>query len=329
VTARTPQGDEAADTSDSMTELSIVIATHDSGAFLEPCLTSIVREDVSTDLIVVDNASTDGSIAELTRRFPAARVIGNVVNAGHCRALNQGIAAARAGLVMVLDVDTIIVPGALRGLLDFMRAHPEVAIVAPRMLNTDGSIQETARRFPGVINGLFGRQTLLTRLFPDNRFSRAYLARDRRDDTRPFEVDWVSAACMVFRRDLTTTIGAWDEGFGGYWVDADWCRRAHRAGRVYCLPSARVVHCEQNRSGRRKDARRILQFHAGVSRFYRKHYTAGVLDPRAVAAAVALGCRAALLIAGNRLLPGRGTETGPPATGTPMTVTARAGKDES
>lgn len=281
-------------------DLSIVIATCNSETFIERCLASVTGPDagteLSTEVIIVDNASTDGTRETVRSQFPAAMVIENSRNEGHCRAINRGLAAAQGEFVMVLDADTIVLPGASAALVRFLR-NQNAVIVAPRMINADGSVQETARRFPTVANAIFGRQTLLTRLFPDNRFARAYLQRDRYDATAPFEVDWVSAACMVFPRTLVRRLGTWDEGFGGYWVDADWCARARAAGPVYCVPEARVIHVEQNRPDRRKGAHRVIQFHRGVFRFYRKHYTRGLFDPRAVAAAAALSVRAALVIA--------------------------------
>jgi N-acetylglucosaminyl-diphospho-decaprenol L-rhamnosyltransferase len=310
-------------------DLSIVIATCNSGDFIGPCLDSILQDDsLRTEIIVVDNASRDRTVETIRARFPRVTLLVNQANSGHCRATNRGLAAATAPFVMVLDADTIILPGTLRHIVEFLRAHPEVAIAAPRMLNVDGSLQETARAFPTVANAVFGRQTVLTRLFPNNRFSRAYLRRDRCGDNAPFAVDWVSAACMAFRRSLVARLGPWDEGFGGYWVDADWCARAHIVGRVYCVPEGRVVHVEQNRRDRRKGSGRIRQFHAGVYRFYRKHYTRGVWDPRALAAAAALSLRAALLVVADLM---RSPEPAPtyqrgPAASAP--VTAAIGDNE-
>lgn len=280
-------------------DLSIVIATHNSAEFIGPCLASLAGGDgLRTEIIVVDNASADRTCDTIRSQHPEVRLLVNARNEGHCRAVNQGIASARGDYVMVLDADTVAMPGALAALVAFFRSG-RAAVAAPRMLNADGSLQETARRFPTIANAVFGRQTLLTRLFPNNRFAAAYLRRDRSDAVRPFEVDWVSAACMVFPRALVDRLGPWDEGFGGYWVDADWCARARAAGPVYCVPDARVIHVEQNRPARRKGVRRVIQFHHGVYRFYRKHYTRGPYDPRAVGAAAALSIRAALLIAGD------------------------------
>jgi GT2 family glycosyltransferase len=290
--------------------VSIIIAARNSARDLETCVPSIVDgTSLPFEIIIVDNGSVDGTAARFRSAYPSVSVIANRSNAGHCRAINQGLAVAAAEFVLVLDADTILVPEAIDRLAAFLRTRPEAVIVAPRMLNPDGSVQETARRFPRPINGLFGRQTILTKLLPRNRFSLAYLQRRDIDATQPFEVDWVSAACMMFRRNLVERIGVWDEGFGGYWVDADWCRRAHAAGRVFCEPAARVWHIEQHRAGRKKTPARIIQFHAGANRFYRKHYTSGWLDPRALLSTAVLAGRAALLVLVNalrRTYPARG-----------------------
>ena len=283
-------------------DVSIVIASRNSARDLDACLRSIAAgTSARCEVIVVDNGSTDGTVARLRNVYPYVTVIANPSNLGHCRAINIGLEVAAAEFVLVLDADTVLWPEAIDRLVAFLRSRPDVVIAAPRTLNADGSVQETARAFPRPINGLFGRQSLLTRLFPRNPFSTAYLHRRHIDACRPFEVEWVSAACMLFRRRLIERIGSWDEGFAGYWVDADWCRRAHAAGRVFCEPSAQVSHIEQHRAGRKKDPARIIQFHVGVSRFYRKHHTFGWLDPRALAACVVLAGRATLLLVANGL----------------------------
>jgi len=277
--------------------VSFVIAARNNWHYLDPCIASIPRSGVQrSEVIVVDNASTDGTVGLLRERYLDVRILQNGSNVGHCRAINQGIRQAQGEYVVVLDGDTVLWPDAIARLVEFLGSRPDVAIAAPRMLNADGSVQETARSFPGPVNGLFGRNSILTRLFPGNRFARRYLRRDSIHDTEPIEVDWVSAACMIFRRSLYDRIGPWDEKFDGYWVDADWCQAAHSAGKVYCVPAARVTHFEQNRPGRKKGAWRIMIFHAGAYRFYRKNRTRGTYDPRALLAATILAARCTALV---------------------------------
>ncbi|MBL8235973.1 MAG: glycosyltransferase family 2 protein [Bryobacterales bacterium] len=283
--------------------LSVVLAARNNWHYVRGCLHSLPEGGVPDyEVIVVDNASTDGTAQRVREKFPLARIIQNETNTGHCHAMNQGIAASRGKYVLVLDGDTVLVPGAARRMVEFLEARPDVAIVAPRMLNEDGSVQETARSFPTVMNGLWGRQSLLTAWFPNHPMSKKYLRRDALTATEPFEVDWVSAAAMLFRRTLPEQIGYWDETIRGYWVDADWCKTAHQAGKIFCDPGSKVIHYEQNRKGIKKTTPRILLFHEGAYRFYSKHYTAGAMDPRAWFAGAALGARALLLIVADLFL---------------------------
>jgi GT2 family glycosyltransferase len=278
--------------------VSFIIASWNGWHYLDPCLRSVIDGGCDRiEIIVVDNASTDGTPTLLKSKYPQAVLLANKRNEGHTRAINQGIAVARGRYLMVLDADTVLDPDAVSRLVDFLNQHPEAALAAPRMLNPDGSIQETARSFPNVVNGILGRQSTLTRFFSNTGFVKRYMRRDQIASRVPFEVDWVSAACMIFPRSLPDRIGLWDEGFKGYWVDADWCRAAHAAGTVWCVPGARVIHFEQNRVGRKKGANRILSFHSGAYRFYRKLHQVGVLHPRSIAAASVLYLRALALLA--------------------------------
>jgi GT2 family glycosyltransferase len=246
--------------------------------------------------VVIDNASADQSVDNLRRWFPGVQVYANPTNIGHARAVNQGFTLVKGDYVLLLDADTELEAGAVDILLRFLADRPDVSMVAPRIYNTDGSVQETARNFPSVMSGLFGRHSLLTRLFPNNRFSRRYLLRDRLGATEPFQVEQVSAACMLFRRSLIDEAGPWDPGYEGYWVDTDWCMRLQRLDKkIYCVPKVRVVHRESNQPGKQKSLSRIWMFHRGAYRLYRKNFTWGVLDPRALFALVALSTRAALL----------------------------------
>jgi N-acetylglucosaminyl-diphospho-decaprenol L-rhamnosyltransferase len=285
------------DISSTRPELSVVIATWNSWRFLPACLSAVRAENsLNQEIIVVDNGSSDGTQSLLRDHYPSVRVVANSTNEGHSRAINRGVRLARGTYVLVLDADTVAFPGVANQLVEFMRGNPDVVIAAPKMLNGDGTVQESARRFPKPINALFGRQTFLARLFPDNGFSRHYVCRQQANTMEPFEVDWVSSACMIFPRVLVERVGFWDEGFRGYWVEADWCKQAHAVGRIYCVPRACVTHFYQNRTGKKKGVSRIIEFHYGAHRFYWKRYTRGLLDPRSILAALALTLRAAPLI---------------------------------
>jgi len=205
---------------------------------------------------------------------------------------------------MLLDVDTEVHPGTAERLLAFMEANPQVSLAAPRIRTPQGEIEPSARNLPSAMSGLFGRQSALTRLFPNNAITRRYLKADHFGSREPFQVGQVSAACMFMRRTLLDEVGPWDEGYRCYWVDSDWCAQLKRAGKVvYCVPDVSIVHYENNKAGKKKSPWRIRHFHIGAWRLYRKHYTFGVLDPRSILAAAALATRAVLMLALNAMKP--------------------------
>ena len=148
-------------------ELSVVIATRNSWQFLPDCLAAIRTDDsVLQEIVIVDNGSSDGTLSQLRQHHPSVRVVSNATNEGHCRAINRGLRMARGKYVLVLDADTVVGPGVTRQLVEFMRKRPDVVIAAPKMINGDGTVQESARTFPRPVNSLFGRQTMLASLFP-------------------------------------------------------------------------------------------------------------------------------------------------------------------
>lgn len=282
-------------------QVTVLIVTWNAWHHVEPCLVSIQESDFrDLEIVVIDNASVDGSADKLEQAFPQVRLIRNSENVGHTRAVNQGFRVARGELILVLDADTESSPNAIGLMVRYLDEHPDIDLVAPRTYNSDGTVQETARNFPSAISGLFGRQSLLTRLFPGNPFSQRYLQRESLNATFPFRVESVASSCMLLRKSLIDRFGEWDEGYPGYFVDTDWCYRLMRAGaKLFCVPAARVVHHEMNSCTRKRSPRRIMMFHQGALRFYRQNRTLGWLDPRTVLAAAAVSLRAGLLIALN------------------------------
>jgi hypothetical protein len=280
-------------------DLTVVIVTYNCRSFLGPCLDSVratLREHLG-EVIVADNASGDGVVGYLRGAWPEVHVIETGGNHGFAVANNRALAAARGRYMLLLNPDTRARPGALDRLVDYLDAHPEVGIAAPRLLNPDGTDQGTARRFPSPSVAILGRRSPLTRLFPDNRWSHRYMiGRDHPND-RPFFVDWVSGACLMIRRSVMEQVGGLDEGFFMHWEDADWCFRVKEAGfAVACVPDAEVVHHEGgSRNGWPPE--QVLAFHRGASRFYAKHLATGGRRPLRPIAHAALMARAGALIA--------------------------------
>ncbi len=244
---------------------------------------------------MVDNGSTDGTVEALGSR---CRVVAMGRNAGFSVANNAGFAATRSRHVLVLNPDTLVDPGSLDLLVDFLDAHPEAGLVAPRLVNTDGTDQLTARAFPTPAAALFGRRSPLTRLFPNNRFSTAFLAGRDAPTDRPFRVDWVSGAVMAAPRAIVELTGGFDEEFFMFWEDADWCHRiANHGYTVWCQPAARVVHDEGGTRGKSFSPRLARSFHHGAYLYWRNHHAPQAWNPLRWIARLALATRATTLIA--------------------------------
>jgi GT2 family glycosyltransferase len=291
--------------------LSVLIVSWNNWAKLSVCLSSIYRNTVLPyETIVIDNDSKDGTPIKLEQMFPEVKLHRNDTNIGHTKGVNLGLKQAQGEYILVLDHDTELAPDCIEKMLEFMHVRKDVAMVAPRTFNTDGSIQESARNFPGMLSGLFGRQSTLTRIFPDNSISKRYLARDFIDSTEPFRVEQIGGACMLFRHSLLDRIGPWDERYIGYWVDTDWCKSVGADNlNIYCVPSAHLIHHEGNARNKRKTPHRIWIFHRGAYQYYTKWHTWGTWDPRSIFAGIMLSARALLQIGRNGIRTGDLEET--------------------
>lgn len=283
-------------------DVSVVLVSYNVRGFVDACLDSLPEglRDHTWEAFCVDNGSADGSAEHVRARHPRVRVIEMGENAGFARANNRAIAGAGGRHVLLLNCDTVAFPGALDELVRFLDGHPEAGVAAPALLNPDLTDQGTARAFPTPAAAVFGRRSPLTRAFPGNRWSRRYLAGRWQRSRDPFQVDWVSGACMMVPRRVVDAVGGLDEGFFMHWEDADWCRRIKAAGlAVYCVPGSRVVHHE-GKSRRGWPATQVWGFHRSVFRYYAKHHLRGWYHPLRPLAAGALAARAGLVILSNR-----------------------------
>jgi len=252
-------------------DLSVVIVNWNTCDELRKCLHSIREADSDrTETIVVDNASFDESVGMLRREFPWVRLIGNSENLGFAKAGNIGIEAARGRYLFLLNPDTEVEKGAFPALVSFGDENPDVGIFGPKVLNPDGSLQCSCRRFPTLRAALY-RYTPLGRLFPTNPYTRDYRMTDW-DHSHPRDVDWVSGAAVVIRREMLDAIGLFDERFFMYCEDVDLGCRAKQAGwRVAYYPAVAVVHVI-GRSSDRNANRMIIEFHRSMYLFFKKHY---------------------------------------------------------
>jgi len=256
--------------------LSIVIVSWNVREDLRECLQSLFRDEEcrvkggEIEVIVVDNASTDGTAEMVEGEFPQVKLLANHQNLGYTKANNIGINYSRGKYILLLNPDTIVHQGALQALIECAESHPEAGVIGAKLLNPDGSIQRSARSFPDIGAGLF-RNTFLGRLFPNNPFVRRYLLTDfSYDEIR--EVDWVSGAAMLVRRNLIERIGGLDERFWAYCEDVDLCWRAWQAGyKVLFCPNTVITH----KVGRSSDQRLVpslIQHHKSMWLFYLKNY---------------------------------------------------------
>jgi GT2 family glycosyltransferase len=255
--------------------LAVVVVNYNAGCDLEACLSSIVGQLTRFDwkAVVIDNCSTDGSEQAVASFAPRVSLVQNTQNLGFARAINQGMAATTAPFVLLLNPDARLLSGAVESMYAELLSHPECGVIGPAVANEDGSIQGSARGDPDMITGLFGRSTLLTRLFPRSALARRNVMTPvaSRPGATSVEVDWVSGASMLLRRDVFNQVGGFDERFFLYWEDADFCRRVRTAGsRVRYHPDARVVHAV-GRSSRTIRALAVREFHRSAYLYYSLH----------------------------------------------------------
>ena len=285
-------------------DLSLILVSYRSREPLLACLRAL-RTDaraagIRTETVVVDNDSRDGTLEALAAEFPDARLIANRENVGYARAVNQGLTATGAPFALVLNPDCTVQAGALRALLDHAAAHPRAGLVGPKILNPDGSLEFSARSFPDLLTFLFNRYSLLTRLFPGNRFSRRYLLTDW-DHASVREVDWISGACMLARRTAVEQVGGMDEAFFMFNEDVDWAHRMNDAGwKVTFVPSAQAMH-RVGASRRRVSPKVIIERHRGMIHYHLKHHRTGPLAAALVR--VVVMARAGIMLIENGLRP--------------------------
>lgn len=256
----------------SAADLSVIILNWNTRADLQNALQSIysLTHHRSIQVIVADNASEDGSREMVTTQFPQVELVANPGNLGFGAGNNRAIPFTTGRYVMFLNSDTILTEGAFDALVDYGDGHPEAGIIAPKLLNGDGTLQYSCRTYPNLGTGFF-RNTPLGRLFPKNRFTQDYLMSDW-DHSEPRSVDWVSGAALVIRRDMLEATAGFDEGFFMYCEDVDLCYRVHELGKevVYC--PAGVIYHLIGRSSDQVPARMTYEFHRSMYRFYRKHF---------------------------------------------------------
>jgi GT2 family glycosyltransferase len=275
--------------------LDVVIVNYNSTDALLAALESAYRAlGPETRIFVQDNASGDQP-QRIRESYPQARLSLNRDNLGFAKAVNQALAQGGAPYVMLLNPDTLLAEQDYFPLWDFLDENPEVGVLGPRILDPDGSVQGSARGFHTLTTALAGRKGLLTRLFPDSRLARQDLPCQDFVHGEAMEVDWVSGACMVVRREAMEQVGGLDERFFMYFEDTDWCRRMKSAGwRTMYFPSVEVVH-QVGVSKQSRPLRCEWEFHKSCYRYMNKYELKTKPWVRPLAAAL-LGARLAAVL---------------------------------
>jgi len=246
--------------------LSVVIVNWNAGPALEACLRSIIEHPPSVlfEVIVVDNASTDGSAEEVARAHPSTRLIANRANRGLAAANNQGIVAARAEAILLSNPDVLFGPGAIDGMLATLHRHPRAAIVVPRLLYEDGSLHTSVGDLPTLREALAGRQA--QRRSAGSGASGFWWDEWAHDEER--RVGRGHEAAYLVARRAVEEVGLQDERYFLDWEGIDWTARMAEAGwEVWFTPDAEVIHLG-GVSIRQVPFRWIVRSHRGIYRYF-------------------------------------------------------------
>ena len=254
--------------------LSVVVVSYNTRELTVRCLAELYADlagasaGTSAEVFVVDNGSVDGSVATIREAFPDVSVIAVGRNAGFAAANNLAIARAAGEYILLLNSDAFVRPGAVAALVAYLRAYPGAAVVGPRLLNLDGTLQPSCFKFPSPRRAVC-EYTLLTAAFPNHP-----VLGDLRAWPHDAErtVDFVIGACMLVRRAAIEQVGPFDEAFFMYAEETDWCRRFGTAGwTVGFTPAAAVTHVNGG-SGKRQAKRVFSEFHRSAELYIRKHH---------------------------------------------------------
>lgn len=251
--------------------ISIIIVTYNSRREIDQCLTTLFADlgAMPAQVIVVDNASTDGTPEHLAAQWRQVELLKQAHNRGFAAANNLGLAVARGDAILLLNPDTRVQAGAIGAMLNALDRHADVGVVGPQLLNSDSSLQPSCREFPNVLTHFIG-MTELYRIGWVRRLFRRWLS-SLSDHRTARYVDWVSGACLLVRRSAIDAVGSMDERFFIYGEELDWQYRMAQYGwRVWFEPSAQIVHAG-GASTAAVPAQRIVWQYESIFRFARLH----------------------------------------------------------
>ncbi len=250
--------------------LSVTIVTGSSKEMLRDCLHSLIMDnaDVPAEIIVVDNATQSGIVEMVGNDFPTVHLLVNTHRNGFAANQNRALRASHGDYILLLNDDTIVRPGALQVLTNFLDQHSETGLVGCRLTNPDGSLQKSCYKFPSPARSI-AENLFLVAAFPNHPWWGDYRAWPH-DQTR--NVDFVIGAAMLARREVVETVGLLDESFFVYAEETDWCKRMRQAGwQVAFTPDATVVHYGGQSSVAMKN-QQFVEFTRNQMRYIIKHH---------------------------------------------------------
>ncbi len=263
-----------------MLDVSILIVSWNVRELLCACLDSILTAPVTltpqqglphVEIIVVDSASSDDTVAYLTTHYPQVKVLAQRENVGFTRGNNIALAKARGRHLLLLNPDTLVLGDAIGTMMRYLDDHPQVGIVGPHTLNSDGSTQSTRRHFPNKRIAFF--ESTSWQAFAPRAWLADYYVSSA-PDTATLAVDWVQGSCLMARREVYEQIGALDEGYVMFFEEMDWCKRAKAAGwQVHYLGNAQIIH-HGGQSSVQIGAQKHIHFQQSKLRYFRKHHGA-------------------------------------------------------
>ncbi len=252
-------------------DLSICLVNWNTRRLLYDCIESIQknRDDLSIEVFVVDNASADHSAEMVRREFPWVQVIENRENVGFARANNQGVALSHGRNVLLLNPDTIVLPGALKVMVEFLDSNPTTGAVAAKLFNSDGSLQYSVRRFPTYLTPFTENSDLF-----NVGFMRKFAEKSRMMDwphETIREVEQPAGAAFMIKKVVFETLGDLDNSYHMFFEDVELCYRIWKNGwKIYYLPSARIIHYGGQSVQQRQNVGE--EFYRSLIHYFRNHY---------------------------------------------------------
>jgi O-antigen biosynthesis protein len=281
-------------------DVSVIIVNYNVRDFLHQALVSIQKalKGIRSEIIVVDNASDDGSVEMMHRQFPRVKLISNTTNLGFAKANNMAFKHARGKILLLINPDTIVQEDTIRVMVEFMKNHPKAGLAGCKILNPDGSFEPACRRSFPTPWVAFTKISGLSKLFPQTKlFSRYNLTYLSSEETYPVEA--VSGSFMMVRKAVIEHVGGLDESFFMYGEDLDWCYRIHQAGwQIYYVHSTQIIHYK-GESTRRSSMDEIHTFYEAMRLFVEKHFRSSLFFSFILRMSIALVSFAAFL---NELL---------------------------